>query len=104
MKFPRSEHPTIRTHPVTGPKALFVNRGFTTRIAQLNRNESDAVLDMLYRHIETPDLIAASNGSPVTWPSGRIAAPSITGPGIYYPLRRSGRRVTVCGDQPLYRA
>jgi acyl-coenzyme A synthetase/AMP-(fatty) acid ligase len=35
---------------------LFVNRGFTTRIVQLKRDESAAVLEMLYRQIETPEL------------------------------------------------
>jgi taurine dioxygenase len=53
--YPRAEHPVIRTHPVSGRKALFVNREFTTRIVQLSRHESDAVLEMLYRHVETPE-------------------------------------------------
>jgi taurine dioxygenase len=45
-EFPRSEHPVICTHPVTGRKLLFVNRGFTTRIVQLKRRESAAILEL----------------------------------------------------------
>jgi taurine dioxygenase len=55
-QYPRSEHPIVRTHPVTGKPALFVNRGFTTRIVGMSKNESNAILEMLYRHIETPEL------------------------------------------------
>lgn len=42
-------------HPVSGRPALFVNRIFTRRITQLAKSESDAVLEMLFRHIETPE-------------------------------------------------
>ena len=50
--YPRAEHPIIRTHPVTGKKALYVNRGFTRRIVGVSRDESDGILRYLYDHAE----------------------------------------------------
>ncbi|GMM31519.1 hypothetical protein DAMA08_042640 [Martiniozyma asiatica (nom. inval.)] len=41
-------HPLVRTHPATGWKFLFVNRGLTKRIVGLSPVESDIILNYLY--------------------------------------------------------
>ncbi|KAF2220055.1 hypothetical protein BDZ85DRAFT_291478 [Elsinoe ampelina] len=55
----RSYHPIIRVHPVTKEKVLFVNPGFTRRIVGLKDEESDAILQLLFKHISQSQDIQA---------------------------------------------
>jgi taurine dioxygenase len=102
--YPRAEHPIVRTHPVTGRKGLYVNRGFTTRIVQLKAHESNALLEMLYTHIETPEFMCRfrwQENSIAFWDNRSTQHHALFD---YFPHRRYGLRVTVTGDKPFHRA
>ncbi len=54
-KNPPVAHPVIRTHPVTGKKAIFVSEGFTTGIVGMDPTMAEPLLNMLYTHIARPE-------------------------------------------------
>jgi taurine dioxygenase len=102
--YPKAEHPVVCTHPETGRKVLFVNRNFTTRIVQLTRHESAGLLEILYQHIETPELHCRFKWQPgsVAFWDNRCAQHHAMWD--YFPMSRFGHRVTVAGERPFYRA
>lgn len=54
-----TEHPLIRTNPVTGWNALFFNPGFVTGIVGIPKAESDAILRYLTDVVATTQEIHA---------------------------------------------
>ena len=56
-KTPDIEHPLVRTHPYTGRKALYICPGMTTRIAQLDENESADLLAELFAWATQPRFV-----------------------------------------------
>jgi taurine dioxygenase len=99
--YPEALHPIVRTHPVTGRKALFVNENFTTRIEGLKKNESDAILKMLYDHIATPEFHCRfrwREKSVAFWDNRSAQHRTVWD---YFPQVRHGYRVTIRGDKPF---
>ena len=94
------DHPVVRTHPVSGRKALFVNEGYTTRLLGLARKESDAVLSYLFDHLRTPEFQIRHHwrkGDLVVW-DNRITQHYAVAD---YGMRRLMYRITLKGDRPV---
>lgn len=51
-----ADHPLVRTHPVTGKKALFLGRRRNAYIPGLPLADSEALLDALWDHASRPEL------------------------------------------------
>ncbi|HTQ14874.1 MAG TPA: taurine dioxygenase [Rhizomicrobium sp.] len=97
-------HPVIRTHPETGADSLFVNYGFTARIKGLRRNESDALLAMLFDHVKKPEFHVRWRWKPnaLAFWDNRITQHYAVND--YLPARRVMHRATVLGDRPFHRS
>jgi taurine dioxygenase len=93
-------HPIFRTHPRTGRKALYVNRMQTQHIVGMDLDESDALLEMLFDHLEQPEFVYEHVWTPgdlILW-DNRSCAHARTD---FAPTeRRLLRRVTVLGEKP----
>lgn len=99
-EFPKTLHPIVRKHPVTRRKCLYVNSGFTTRIDGLAEKESRALLDLLFDHVRTPEFQCRfrwREKSIAFWDNRCAQHYALWD---YYPQKRLGYRVTVCGERP----
>jgi taurine dioxygenase len=93
-------HPLIVVHPITGKRLLYVNPTFTTKIVELQRSESNAVLQLLFEHLNKPEFHVRFK-----WHENDLAiwdnrATQHYATGDYYPEYRRMHRITVGGDAP----
>jgi taurine dioxygenase len=67
-------HPVVLKDPETGRSALYVNQSYTTKILELRKDESRALLDFLFEQTHKPDMqvrVAWKPGSLVLWDNRR---------------------------------
>ena len=99
--WPRATHPVLPCHPESGRKLLYVNRGFTTQIKDLSTQESNGLLEILWRHLETnPAFQCRVQWEPNTltfWDNRCVQHHAVWD---YYPYSRAGERVSIVGGRP----
>ncbi len=101
IKTPVAKHPLIRTHPITGKKAIYVNRTFTTEIEGMSKYESSSILEFLFNHCEHVNFQIRyrwNKNDMAFWDNRCTMHRAIWD---YWPNERKGRRVTIKGDKPV---
>jgi taurine dioxygenase len=99
---PDAEMPTVRTHPVTGRKGLFINEGHSAGVVGLPDEEGAALLAQLCDHIVKPEFRYEHQwrvGDLLMWDN--VAAQHKANFDYELPLRRLMHRTTVRGSVPF---
>jgi len=101
---PAVVHPVVLTHPWTGRKALYVNRGLTQSIIGLPKAESDELLGFLFDHVEKPNCEYRHKwrvGDTLVWDN--CASIHLATGGYDASTPRLMHRVQALGNEKLYR-
>lgn len=88
-------HPMVRSHHASGEPALYVNRGWTSRIDGLSNVESTKLLEAIFTIAERPDLQMRwrwSEGDVALWDNRYTMHYAVND---YAGQRRRARRVTI---------
>jgi taurine dioxygenase len=97
----RIAHPLVRTHPVTGRKALFISPVYTIGIEGMAREESQPILADLYTHMTQDAFVYRHHWQPdmlTLWDNRRTMH---LAEGGYDGHLRVLHRTTLAGDRPV---
>ena len=97
-QLPVTEQPVIAKHPETGRKLIYVNPIFTTRLCNVDKDESTAILSYLFQHCEHPYFQVRFNWTPHSvafWDNRCTHHRALWD---YYPNTRSGFRIQIKGS------
>lgn len=96
---PPIEHPLVKVHPVTGRKHLYLSESFTTHIVGVELEESQRILDFLFRHVAKPEFqcrFAWQRNSMAFWDNRAALHYAVAD---YWPADRRMNRVTIVTDE-----
>ncbi len=99
---PDVEHPVVRTHPVTGRKAIYVREGECVAIGGMPDEESLPLIKELGDMVARPEFCYRHNwrlGDLLMWDNSMTQHLAISD--YQLPLRRLMHRVTVNGTVPI---
>ncbi|MEW6271572.1 MAG: TauD/TfdA family dioxygenase [Thermodesulfobacteriota bacterium] len=100
-QYPPAEHPVVRRHPETGRRTLYVNEIFTSHVKGLDPDESEALLDLLFRQARVPELQCRFRWTPdavAFWDNRATQHYAVSD---YAGQRRVMERATIVGDRPF---
>lgn len=92
-------HPVVIKHPISGRKALYVNKAFTLGIIGWSPPESKALLDFLYDHASRPEFTYRfewKEGSMAMWDNRATWHRALND---YQGERRLMHRITIEGEE-----
>lgn len=98
--FPPVAHPVVAAHPETGRRTLFVNSVFTDRIAGMDLERSEQLLQYLFRQLQAPEYQVRFRWTPgavAFWDNRAVQHYAVSD---YFPARRVTERVAIAGDRP----
>jgi taurine dioxygenase len=99
-QFPPARHPVVRTHPGTGRKLIYVNRFFVDRIEGLERDESNALIELLAGQAEMVEYQCRfrwQQHSVAFWDNRAVQHYAASD---YWPQRRVMERASIQGERP----
>ncbi|MBX2882979.1 MAG: TauD/TfdA family dioxygenase [Granulosicoccus sp.] len=93
-----SIHPVVIKHPISGKQAIYVNPDFTLRIAEMDEQESNSLLEELYQHCQNDAFthrFSWEEGSVVFWDNRATWHKALND---YPGQRRLMHRITIEGE------
>ena len=98
-------HPIVRTHPETGKKILFVNSMYTKKIIEMDKKESNQILNEIFKHQERLDFTCRfkwTENAVAIWDNRSTLHQGLTDffPGKGLGFERIMDRIAIEGDKP----